>query len=487
MTVSSVILCADIGTSSLKAALIDLEGREWAFAREVYHRRRFAQKHIRASDWEAALSLAVRRLFAAWKGPRPSAACISGNGPTLVPVALNGEALPPLHWYDRKFVPVDPGPGGMLAALDAPPKAESFFLPYAGWFLQHRPEEYDKTQYLFSAQEWLSFRLGAEPVTALPAAAYIPYYWEEDQCAALGFDIRKFPPFVPLGSIIGTVSPKAADHFGLPAGIPIVAGGPDFIMALLGVGAVEPGMVCNRAGTSEGINVCSAAPIQSRNLRVLPHLEAGLWNIGGVISSSGRLFEWYRSLTGQETRSYEETLEELIAPDSILPQDKALFFPQSGFHEPDQPDMLFGRGPMSRVGLGRAVLEALGFMARGVLDALHGHGFPVTEMRVSGGQGRNPLWNQLKADITGCTLLIPEMSDGELAGDAALAAIALKEISGVAEAVRRMIRIKHRYTPDAQRHARYREQYDAYCTYREGLERFWKRENPQGVFYKTTM
>jgi xylulokinase len=476
MANAPVVLCADIGTSSLKAALIDLEGRALAFDREVYPPDRFAQGRICGSDWEAALSLAVKRLMAV-KEVKPSAICISGNGPTLVPVTFDGESLPPLHWYDRKCISLDLGKSGetghreLLAAL---PQPKSFFLPHAGWFLQHQSEEYEKTRYLFSAQEWLSFKLGAEPVTTLPAAAYIPYYWEEDQCAALGFEQGKFPPFVKLGSIAGRVSPKAGERYGLPQGIPIVAGGTDFIMALLGVGAIEPGMVCDRAGTSEGINVCSAAPIQSKELRVLPHLKPGFWNISGVISSSGGLFEWYRTLTGQETRSYEETLAELINPDGTLPRDKSVFFPQSGFHAPGYPDMLFssgllGDGMMSRAGLGRGVLEALGFMARGVLDTLARYGFPVTEMRVSGGQGRNALWNQLKADITGCTLLIPEMSDGELVGDAALAAIALGELSGLAQAVERMIRIKHRYIPNAQRHLQYAEQYHVYCKQRDLL------------------
>ena len=267
-----VVLCADIGTSSLKAALIDLEGRKLAFAREVYLADRFAQGQIRASDWEAALSLAVGSLLTAAGGAKPRAVCISGNGPTLVPVTFEGEALLPLHWYDGKVIPIDPAETGHDEIRAALPKAKSFFLPHAGWFLQHCPQEYKKTQYLFSAQEWLSFKLGADPVTTLPAAGYIPYYWEADQCAALGLDWEKFPPFVNLGSIIGKVSPDAAARYGLPAGIPVVAGGPDFIIALLGVGAIEPGMVCDRAGTSEGINVCSPVPIQTKEVGVLPHL-----------------------------------------------------------------------------------------------------------------------------------------------------------------------------------------------------------------------
>jgi xylulokinase len=321
-----VIFCADIGTSSLKAALIDVEGRMKAFARKAY-----PHEKVRAEDWEAALISATEQLLAT--GIKPAAVCISGNGPTLVPYTRKGTALYPLHWYD---LPKENGDDEALARFASSAKAKSLFLPHVKSFSQVQPSAYEETLHFFSPQEWLSFCLGADPVAVLSSPALLPYYWEEDQCAALELDLGKFPPFAELGSVIGKVSRSASERFKLPAGIPVAAGGPDFLMALLGVGAIEPGLVCDRAGTSEGINVCSAFPIQSKVLRVLPHLQEGLWNIGGVFASSGKLFEWYRTLTGQGERAYEDILSELINPDGSLPcarakqSAKTFFFPQFG-------------------------------------------------------------------------------------------------------------------------------------------------------------
>ncbi|MDR0569303.1 MAG: FGGY-family carbohydrate kinase [Spirochaetaceae bacterium] len=447
------IFCADIGTSSLKAGLIDLEGRELGFAREVYPPDRLAAGRISANDWEDALFRAAGRL--AGISADPAGVCISGNGPTLVPVSADDSAFPPLHWYSAVISPVSAeSRAETLATLAALPKPKSFFLPHVLWFLRRKPEEYARTRYFFSAQEWLSFRLGADRVTVLPSDGYEPYYWDDEQCRSAGIDREKFPAFARLGSVIGTVSRSAGSRYGLPPGIPIIAGGPDFIMALLGVGAVKPGTVCDRAGTSEGINLCAETRLKSPSLRVLPHLEAGLWNIGGVIADSGRLFEQYRGLTGQDRRAYEEILGDLIDPEGGLSADKTLFFPKTGF---------LGKNSLNSSALGRGILEALGFMAREILDKFAQYGFSIAEMRVSGGQGRNALWNQLKADLTGCTLLIPEIRDGELAGDAALGAVALGEAGGFVSAAERMIRIRHRYDPNPLR----REQYaDAYQSYR---------------------
>ncbi|MDR1324929.1 MAG: FGGY-family carbohydrate kinase [Treponema sp.] len=421
------ILCADIGTSSLKAALIDLDGRNLAFAREVYPHR---ANGVLARDWEDALYLCLCTIRRTLKANVDIAAvCISGNGPTLVPFTFTDEALPPLHWYDGRVISLSP--------------MQSLFLPHAVWFQAERLSDYERVRYFFSSQEWLSFRLGANPVSVLPSTAYRPYYWDDVQCRSIGFHIEKFPPFVKLGSMIGRVSTQAGYRFRLPTGIPIIAGGSDFIMALIGTGAISEGLVCNRAGSSEGVNLCNAAPIQTSELRILPHVVDGLWNIGGLIPESGRLFDQYRDQTGQSKRDYNELLHELI---------------------PDDPccSSVSDITPPSSMTLGRSTLETIGFKVRAVLDQFRQYGLLLTEMRVSGGQSKNSRWNQLKANITDCTLLIPEVNDGELAGNAILAALALGEVSSLSEAVERMIRVKQRFVPNPCVQSLYTERYHAW-------------------------
>jgi xylulokinase len=87
-----IILCADIGTTSLKAAYIDFQGRLRAFTREPYPQDKLYQGAIEAGDWEAAFDRALGGLSAAAGDLRPGAVCISGNGPTLTPVTWDGRA-----------------------------------------------------------------------------------------------------------------------------------------------------------------------------------------------------------------------------------------------------------------------------------------------------------------------------------------------------------------------------------------------------------
>jgi xylulokinase len=231
----------------------------------------------------------------------------------------------------------------------------------------------------------------------------------------------------------------------------------DFIMALIGAGTVEPGMVCDRAGTSEGINFCAAFPGMaepprfSPEIRTLPHAGPGLWNLSVIIPGSGRLFEQYRAVTGQENRPYDDMLAELI-PGGILPDP----CPAGAFS--------------GAVALGRGVLSVMGFTVRAALETLGRQGFQVREMRVSGGPGKSRRWNQLKADITGVPLLVPEQPDCELAGNAVLGALALGEAGDLREGIGRIVRIKERLLPNPQAEAVYAGRFQARRKLRETTE-----------------
>jgi xylulokinase len=400
-------LCADIGTSSLKAALIDAAGVEYAFVR-VRYPQSGREEAFSAPDWKAAF----REAAAALRGLHQttiSAICISANGPTFVPVGKDGKPFPPLFWYNApNQSPSRYKTGGA-----------SLFLPHIARYIAENGEQYDKTAKLFSCQEWLARELGAEEVSVLPNERYRSYYWDEAQCAAIGCDTRKLPPFVPLGTVIGKTNKNAETAFALEKGIPIVAGGPDFIMALIGTGVLSEGLVCDRAGTSEGINVCSKTPAPAAQLRTLPHIAENLFNVGALIPRSGVLFDHYRQGTFQEQRDYKEHFDALLKSASLAEKDIA----------------------------GRRVLLKIAHQVKEKIALLKENGFQVTEMRVSGGQAKNALWNKMKAKISGVTLAVPVITDGELAGNACLCAIAQGEAAHLHEAAARIVRIKERYAP----------------------------------------
>jgi xylulokinase len=386
-----MLLTADIGTTSLKAALIDLDGKLKAFSRFAY------PMGSAAAVWEKAFERVLEDLHSALPGAKIDGICISGNGPTLVPVNREGDALQPLYWFEDAEKTT----------------AKSLFLPHVVSFREKSPSQYENTALFFSSHEWLAYRLGADAVTALPQEEYIPYYWDEEQCALFCFDIKKFLPFVKMGSPAGKVSAAAAGLYGslgLKSGIPIIVGAPDFISALIGTGVLKGGDVCDRAGSSEGINFCAHSNESAEviNLRILPHVKKGLCNISSLIPVSGRLFESYRICTNQESRSYEALLAELIPSEQVPAEfDTRLFQDDLSFPSKLNSALAALQGIHGdKTAIGRSVLCAIGFSVRHAVETLESQGFQVKTMKVSGGQGKNPLWNQLKYDISGVSLLI---------------------------------------------------------------------------------
>jgi xylulokinase len=124
--------------------------------------------------------------------------------------------------------------------------------------------------------------------------------------------------------------------------------------------------------------------------------------------------------------------------------------------------------------MGRAVVESIGYAVREVIDVLDQDGCHVEELRVCGGQGRNEIWSQMKANMVGRPLAIVEVIDAELLGNACAAFVGLGRYDSVAQASRALVRIARRYEPQPHRLQPYAERYhryrDAYSRFRLALK-----------------
>lgn len=137
------------------------------------------------------------------------------------------------------------------------------------------------------------WQLTGNAVTVLPEPRYETAYWNGTVLEGFGIMTGKMPGFVDLGHNCGQLLPNAQELLGLPA-VPVIAVGPDFIAALIGTDTTEPGTICDRAGSSEGINMCVDKEIRAEGVRTLPGVKAGLWNISVLIPDSASLPEEVR-------------------------------------------------------------------------------------------------------------------------------------------------------------------------------------------------
>ncbi|TVR85516.1 MAG: carbohydrate kinase [Spirochaetaceae bacterium] len=448
------VLGIDIGTSAIKAGCITPDGTLVSSSGE-----RIIGYPSQIHDWDAeAWSQTLSRLLSRLpERDQISAVVVSGNGPTVVAMNKAGQALQPtLLWLDPRENRV--------------PDTESYFLPKASWLYKHIPLLRQKVKYFIGCPEFLSFQLTGEAVTTTPGEEFSTYIWTPEEIRAYDLNPALFPPFVQPGEFVGRVLPQAAVQFGLPERIPVFAGGSDFLMSLIGTATLQPGRTCDRAGTSEGINYCSAEKVHDSRLRCLPHAVDGFYNIAGILSSTGRLFEWFREISGQSNTRYDTMLEEIraIAHTSSYPW----FFPSIKHGATWE----FSRGMFVELGaehgpaeMGRAVVESIGFAVRESMEILEENNCPIDTVCGCGGQAKNSIWTQMKADICGKVIEVPVIQDAELAGCAAAGFVGLGHYTSLPAAAENIVKIHARYEPRPEEYERYTERYNRY---REVYSRF---------------
>jgi xylulokinase len=279
---------------------------------------------------------------------------------------------------------------------------------------------------------------------------------------------------------MGKLRKDAAETLHLQQGIPVVAGGPDYLMSLLGTGVIAPGMTCDRAGTSEGINYCSETPARDSRLLCLPHIIGEYHNISGVISTTGKALEWLGSVFnyGNDYKGLFEDVEK------SEPGAKGLIFlpylagERSPIWDPNARGVFSGLSIRhKRADLARAVAESIGFAIRDVLEVMAENGYQCGEMRVAGSQSKISVLNQIKSNVTDRRILVPKVADSELVGAACIGFAAVGEFGSFEEASSTCVRIEREFEPDPGQRSRYTEMFSLYRELYSRLKVFFERSN----------
>lgn len=461
-----MILAFDIGTTVLKGALLTEEGEFLGLASRAMSLCDTAESgcyEAESGEWIKAFCSVSAELLADGDPGLLRAVVISGNGPTLVPVSKDGTFLEPvMSWMDRRGTKQSEKIGRLQDFVIDP----TFYLPKAMWIADNLPQVYAETEFFLSCPESMAYWLTGEAVTVLPGLKFEKYFWNDKLLSAAGMDKSKFPDYVKPGHITGKINSHAAAVAGLPEGLPVVSAGPDFVVTLLGTAAVYPGRACDRAGTSEGINLCTENYVEDQRLMGYGHVVEPWYNVSGIISTSGKALEWIKAQLGSADDSYSFFLE--AAASSAAGSDGLLFLPYlAGERAPHWNPA--ARGAFIGLGLHhdrgdmiRAVLESTGYAMRDVIEVMAETGGRVDELRITGGPSKSPLWNQIKADITGKRLLVPESTESELLGNLVIALRALGDTDELSESADRIVRIQNIYEPDTARNGMYSEYFQLY-------------------------
>ncbi|GHT76130.1 xylulokinase [Spirochaetia bacterium] len=478
-----MLLVIDIGTSTFKAALRAFDGTHKGEAeRALTMVSRGGGFETESAQWLRAFEETAAELGAGGGLGAVEAVVISGNGPTVVPVigdpglaGLGLQAEAARLWLDRRAVEEARTVSAIMGGyVDA-----SFFLPKILMMKNREHEAYERTRYFMGPPEFLTYALTGEARTVFPSEGFDRWYWNDEVLAAAGLDREKFPAFVSPGDYIGDLLPAA--RFGFNPGVKVFAGGPDFFVSILGSGTVRPGQICDRSGTSEGLNLCTRSRIIDRRLMSYGHPVTGFWNLSGIISTSGKAIGWGRELLGIADVSYDAFYA--LAAEAAPGAGGVIFLPylageRAPIWDPKARGVFMGLSlDTGREELARSIAEGVCFAIRDVITVMEELGAPVEELRLTGGPSECDFLNQLKADVTGRRVVVPGGA-AELTGLALIGAAAMGKYGSAAEAAAAMAGTGRVFTPDREKTRIYDGIFPEYrALYRSLKERWYQVTN----------
>jgi xylulokinase len=474
MSATDALLGLDLGTSSVKTVMFDLDGRVLACAQRDYPTARphpgWAEQEP-ATWWEASAAT-IREVLSAC-ALQPRAVGITSQSSAVVAVDERGRVLRPAPlWLDRRAgaecdLVRETLDEEEIIRLSGNRVDPSYILPKLLWLRRHEPDVFAAARWFLHANGYLVYRLTGVPTTDLTEGGMSLLYdmatsdWSPEILEKFGLPGEKLPPLTPPAQVVGTVTPEAAAATGLAAGLPVVAGCMDLLAAATGAGVVAEGQSFLVIGTATVLASVLPAPQPYADLQMHNHALPGRWVHAANVDYGGAALHWLRGVlreSGAEV-GYEE-MAALAQATMDAPSD-LLFLPymvgqRSPLSDDDCRGVFFGLQPEHTAGhLIRAVIEG-NALALGRLQALQEevHQRPLEEIHISGGQSALPLVNQIVADVTGRPVLVMDAPEVTCHGAALLAGLGAGLYASPA-ALTAPIRVQQTYDPRPEQYVRY--------------------------------
>jgi xylulokinase len=442
----------DVGTTSVKAVLVTLDGHRVAEFAERYptHRAESGMAEQDPQDW-SRLVMAALNSFAGKGNIR--ALCLTSQVNTHVFVNRARQPLyPAIVWQDGRAAAAGAEIDQRLttdekiALLGAPiPVDASHALARMNWMAQNHAPIWDRTAHVLLPRDYLVAQLTgvllSDPMSAVGLVS-------TDLTYATGLidlmpgALARLPRLADPMSVVGSV------RAGLPlAGTPVVLGTMDAWASLIGVGVVHEGQAMYLSGTSEVTALISGKVVPEPGVVTFPPW-AGITLHAGPTQAGGASIEWLSGLLGRDAA----TVAESSVP--ILPTSP-LFLPHlQGERAPLWDANLRGTfagltmatGPEA---MAASVMEGVAFSARLALEALQRSAETVPDhLRIGGGGMASDRWCQIRADVLNRRLSRVSGKDPGAVGASVMAGVGVGLMADLGDASECLVKGDKDFLPD---------------------------------------
>lgn len=468
MADQDLTLSIDVGTGSVRAALVDDAGHIRAIAAEeqtqIVPAFGWAEQSVEGW-WSGVVSAIGRALAGEPDAPRRIAAiCACGQMHGTVLVDDDGRPTRPTAplWNDKRTV-------GLVRDFEARHSADTYLAKTGNpatpawpgfklaWLKRHDAEAYRRAATVLMPKDFVNFRLTGEramdPGDASASFMMDPMRraWSEEMVATLGIEAGKLPAIRDPLEVLGGVTPAAAAETGLRTGTPVLVGGADYPVSLLGSGVCETGLASDVTGTSCILTLIADRPMLDPEICNVLTVE-GHWGPFVLLESGGDAMRWARRAFHDNALDYTAIVAR--AAEAPAGADALFFLPylageRLGGHRNARAQFFGLTAAHGLPHLHRAVMEGVAFAAARHLKIMEAAtGRPVERLVASGGGAKTSLWLKIKASIYGVPIAVPKEAECGIVGCAVIAQTAAGRRATLRQAVDALVVLDDEVQPD---------------------------------------
>ena len=497
----TAFLGIDAGTTSLKAALCDLEGRLLAIDRQEYQLETPAPSMVEldAEVYWQACAASVRNVIArsGVDSARIPALCISSQGETLIPVDSEGAPTrKAIVWLDNRAADQARSINSqfdidtLYHTTGQPEVVPGWPACKILWIRNNEPHVFARTAMFLLLEDYLLHRLTGRFVTesGLQTSSLLldirNKRWWQPMLDYVGVTPNNLGELMDPGEIVGPLCPEAAEATGLSGSTLAVTGAMDQAVGAVGAGNFRPGIVTETTGGALAILATLDKPLFDPARRVPCHYHArkDTYCLLPWGQTAGMALKWFRDnffyLETQVARDggFDEydlmtRMAEGVSRGcdgmTVLPHLEGAACPE---FDPAARAVFYGATlKHTRGHFVRAIMESVGYMLKKNLSIAEELGVSVAEIRCMGGGARSPLWLRMKADILQKPVTPVECEESACLGAALIAAVATGSYTSLEEGAEHMVRLGATTEPEPDRGGVYRQGYDRYLELYERL------------------
>ena len=471
---------ADLGTSSLKLILTDVDGqiinsvtKDYSVS---YPKSGWSEQN--AEDWWSALKLGLPELIKDINGEDVAGIGVAGQMHGLVILDGSDNVIRPVilwndgrTWKETEYLNTVIGKD-VLSENTANIAFAGFTAPKILWVKENEPENFKKISKIMLPKDYINYLLtGVHACDFSDASGMLILdvknkCWSKKMLDICSVSEEQMPKLFESYEVIGSVLPEIASELGISDKAIVVAGAGDNAAAAVGTATTGEGKCNISLGTSGTIFVSSEKfGVDKFNaLHSFAHADGG-FHLMGCILSAASCHKW---LCDKVLCEKDYALLENEIDTSLLGKNELFFLPylmgeRSPINDTDATGMFIGLRPdTSRSQMLLAVLEGVSFAIRDNIEIAKSLGIDIKSSCLCGGGAKSKLWRKILANILNIQLNIPVAEEGPGYGTAILSMVGAGEYENVSDATEKLVAIKENVYPEEELVSLYEERYQKF-------------------------